>query len=32
MAHYRVDEENSIVSVEAIIHTSEDPDSWGART
>ncbi len=32
MAHYRVDEESNMVSVEAIIHTSENPDKWKDRT
>jgi len=32
IAHYRVDESKNIVMVEAIIHTSEDPDSWERRT
>ena len=31
IAHYRVDEESNMVSVEAIIHTSESPDSWKER-
>jgi len=31
-AHYRVDEETNTVRVEAIIHTSEDPDGWKDRT
>lgn len=31
-AHYRVDEEKNIVMVEAIIHTSEDPEGWKNRT
>jgi hypothetical protein len=32
MAHFRVDEENNSVWVEAIIHTSENPDGWRDRT
>lgn len=28
MAHYRVDEENNTVFVEAIFHSSEDPNTW----
>jgi len=32
MAHYRVDENNLIVRVEAIIHTSKDPGEWKMRT
>jgi len=31
MAHYRVDEENNIVSVEAIFHTSENSHDWKDR-
>jgi len=32
MARYRVNEQTNTVSVEAIIHTSEDPDTWKERT
>jgi hypothetical protein len=31
-AHYRVDEANNTVFVEAIFHTREDPEGWRART
>lgn len=31
-AHYRVDEVNNTVFVEAIFHTREDAQKWGART
>lgn len=31
-AHYRVDEANKMVFVEAIFHTSEDPQKWTNRT
>lgn len=30
-AHYRVNEENKIVRIEAIISTHEDPDNWTNR-
>lgn len=32
MAHYRVDKKNNIASIEAIIHTSENPNRWKERT
>ena len=32
LAHYKVDKENNLVQIEAIIHTSEDPASWKDRT
>ncbi len=32
MAHYRINEENNTVMVEAIFHTSEDPDKWKEKT
>jgi len=28
MAHYRVDQESNTVFVEAIFHTSQNPDDW----
>ncbi len=28
MAHYRINEENNTVMVEALFHTRENPDSW----
>jgi hypothetical protein len=31
MAHYRVDEGNKTVFVEAIFHTSENPEKWIER-
>jgi len=31
-AHYRVDEENNIVYVEAIFHTRDNPEVWRIRT
>ncbi|MDW3211658.1 MAG: type II toxin-antitoxin system RelE/ParE family toxin [Reichenbachiella sp.] len=31
MVHYRVDEENNTVSVEAIFHTKDDPEKWTGR-
>jgi toxin ParE1/3/4 len=31
-AHYRVDEENSTVFLEAIFHTRENPEDWRTRT
>lgn len=31
-AHYRVDEENNTVFVEAIFHTKENPEEWRVRT
>lgn len=31
LAHYKVDEKNNLVMVEAIIHTSEDPINWKGR-
>ncbi len=32
MAYYRVDKDSNMVSVEAIIHTGENPDKWKDRT
>lgn len=32
MAHYKVDKENNLVEIEAIIHTSKDPVRWKDRT
>ncbi len=31
-AHYRIDEENNIVFVEAIFHTRENPEEWRTKT
>ncbi len=31
-AHYRADELTNTVFVEAILHTSENPEEWRART
>lgn len=31
-AHYRIDEENNTVFVEAIFHTRENPEEWRIRT
>lgn len=31
-AHYRVDEENNTVFVEAIFHTREDSEEWRTKT
>ncbi|MCF6353114.1 MAG: hypothetical protein L3J06_08900 [Cyclobacteriaceae bacterium] len=32
MAHYRINEQNNTVMVEAIFHTNEDPQDWKNRT
>ena len=31
MIHYRVNEENNSVYVEAVIHTSKNPSEWGVK-
>jgi hypothetical protein len=31
LAHYRIDEHSNTVFVEAIFHTSQDPDFWKNR-
>ena len=32
MVHYRVNEQTSTVKVEALLHTSRDPEIWYKRT
>jgi plasmid stabilization system protein ParE len=32
MIHYQVDEPNKLVKVEAVFHTSRDPEKWYKRT
>ena len=32
MAHYRINHENKTIKVEAVIHTSRDPEKWNQRT
>jgi plasmid stabilization system protein ParE len=32
MAHYRIDYKNKTVKVEAVFHTSRDPERWHQRT
>ena len=32
MVHYRVDVQNKTVKVEALFHTSRDPEIWNERT
>ena len=32
MAHYRIDSKNKTIKVEAVFHTSRDPERWYQRT
>lgn len=32
MAHYRIDSKDKTVKVEAVFHTSRDPERWDQRT